>query len=254
MKRWAFDVPVEGTGEGCMTIEELMRAFYACKNTDPETANELIAYVVQSGCVSAKLEYSNFLRNASRLSMSQGERYHKAETMLMELLNLLDAPGWFTAKAALELGDLYADCLHRPVGALSLYLWARRLGAPVEDSILEELQEKMERMDVYQLGSDCADALRLGRELHFAGGAPRLAELFLREAVDKAAGEMSASKTDAGNLYGLACLALGDFYDDQIFNCPAHERKVYRAERDRMYAEATANGQPEYLCRTAPIR
>lgn len=85
----------------------------------------MIAYAVQSGCVSAKFEYSKFLRSAPKLSMPQAERYHKAETMLMELLNLLDVSARFTANVALELGALYADCLHRPVGALSLYLQAK---------------------------------------------------------------------------------------------------------------------------------
>lgn len=253
-KHWAFDVPVEGISERYMTMDELMRAFHSCKNTDPETANEMITYAVQSGCVSAKYEYSKFLRNTPKLMMSQTERYKKAENMLLELLNLLDASDRFTANVALELGALYADCLHRPVGALSLYLCAKRLGATVEDYKLKELQRKMEKMDVNHLGSNCVDALRLGRELHCSGGVPKLAELFLREAVDKAAEEMSAGKREAKNLYGQACLALGDFYDSRISNCAAHERTTYLVERGRMYSEAKANGHPEYLSRIDSVR
>lgn len=253
-KRWAFDVPVEGISERYMTMNELMRAFHSCKNTDPETANEMIAYAVQSGCTSAKFEYSKFLRSAPRLSMPQAERYRKAEKMLMELLNLIDVHPRFTASVALELGALYADCLHRPVGALSLYLYAQHLGADVEEYKLKELQRKMEKMDINHLGSNSVDALRLGRELHRSGGAPKLTELFLREAVDKAAEEMSAGKRGAKNLYGQACLALGDFYDAQISNCAAHERTAYRVERDRMYAEAKASGHPEYLSRADSVR
>lgn len=251
---WAFDVPVEGINERYMTMDELMRAFHSCKNSDPETANEMIAYAVQSGCASAKFEYSKFLRDGHKLSMPQAERYHKAEGMLMELLNLLDVPARFTANVALELGALYADCLHRPVGALSLYLQAKRLGAMVEDYKLKELQKKMEKMDVNHLGSNCVDALRLGRELHRSGGAPKLTELFLREAVDKSAEEMHAGTRGAKNLYGQACLTLGDYYDSQIPNCAAHERTAYRVERDRMYAEAKANGHPEYLSRADSVR
>ena len=253
-KRWAFDVPVEGISERYMTMDELMRAFHSCKNTDPETANEMIAYAVQSGCTSAKFEYSKFLRSATRLSMPQAERYRKAEKMLMELLNLIDVHPRFTASVALELGALYADCLQRPVGALSLYLQGKRLGATVEDYKLKELQRKMEKMDVNHLGTNCVDALRLGRELHRSGGAPKLTELFLREAVDKSAEEMHAGKRGAKNLYGQACLALGDYYDSQIPNCAAHERTAYRVERDRMYAEAKANGHPEYLSRADSVR
>ena len=253
-KRWAFDVPVEGISERYMTMDDLVRAFHSCKNTDPETANEMIVYAVQSGCTSAKFEYSKFLRSAARLSMPQVERYRKAEKMLMELLNLIDVHPRFTASVALELGDLYADCLHRPVGALSLYLQGKRLGATVEDYKLKEFQRKMEKMDVNHLGSKCVDALRLGRELHRSGGAPKLTELFLREAVDKAAEEMSTGKRGAKNLYGQTCLALGDFYDSQIPNCAAHERTAYRVERDRMYAEAKAIGHPEYLSRADSVR
>ena len=252
--KWSFDIPVEGICERYMTMDELMKAFYSFQNTDPETANEMIADAVQSGCASAKFEYSKFLRRVPRLSILRADRYNKAEIMLLELLNLLDAPTRFTANVALELGDLYADCLHRPVGALSLYLQAKRLGAMVEDYKLKELQKKMEKMDVNHLGSNCVDALRLGRELHRSSGAPKLTELFLREAVDKAAEELSAGKRGAKNLYGQACLALGDFYDSQISSCAAHERTAYRSERDRMYAEAKASGHPEYLSRADSVR
>lgn len=253
-KRWAFDVPVEGIGERYMTMEELIRAFHSCKDSDPETANEIAAYAVMSGSTAAKFEYSRFLRTTPRLTMPQSERYRKAESMLLELLNLIDVHPRFTAKVALELGALYADCLHRPVGALSLYLHAQRLGADVEEYKVKELQRKMEKMDINHLGSNSVDALRLGRELQHSGGAPKLTELFLREAVDKAAEELSAGKRSAKNLYGQACLALGDFYDSKISNCAAHERSAYRSERDRMYAEAKASGHSEYLSRADSVR
>lgn len=252
-KHWAFDVPVEGISERYLTMDELMQAFHSCKNTDPETANEMIVYALQSGCESAKFEYSKFLQNASRLSMPQEERYHKAEVMLLELLNLLDVPTRFTANVALQLGALYADFLHRPVGALSLYLQAKHLGAMVEDYKLMELQKKMKKMDINHLGSNCVDALRLGKELHRSGGAPKLTELFLREAVDKAAEELAAGKRGSKNLYGQACLALGDFYDSQISICAEHERTAYQIERDRMYSEAKVNGHPEYLHKTDSV-
>ena len=252
-KRWAFDVPVEGISEKYMSMDELIRAFHSCKDSDPETANEMISYAVQSGNLPAKLEHCKFLRTAPKLAMPQVEQYQKAETMLLELLNLLDVSPQLVADTALELGTLYADYLRRPVGALSMFLYAKRLGATVEDYKLKELQKKMEKMDINHLGSNCVDALRLGRELHRSGGTPKLTELFLREAVDKALEEMSAGKRGAKNLFGQACLALGDFYDSQISNCAAHERTAYRLERDRMYSAAKANGYPEYLSRTDSV-
>ena len=253
-KRNSFDVPVNGISERYMSMDELLRAFRSCKNSDPETARTIAEYACDCGSIQAKLEYSNFLRIIPKNANTQTELYKKAELFLLELLNILDMPSKITASVALELGDLYADCLHRPVGALSLYLYAKRLGATVEDYKLKELQGKMEKMDVNHLGSNCVDALRLGRELHRSSGAPKLTELFLREAVDKAAEELSAGKRGAKNLYGQACLALGDFYDSQISSCAAHERTAYRVERDRMYSEAKGNGHPEYLSRADSVR
>lgn len=253
-KRCPFDISVDGINERYMSMDELIRAFRSCRTTDPETAQTMAEYACDCGSIQAKFEYSNFLRTTPKLSMPQTERYKKAEQLLLELLNVLGMPSKFTANVALELGALYAECLHRPVGALSLYLQAQRLGAMVEDYKLQDLQKKMKKMDINHLGSNCVDALRLGRELHRTGGAPKLTELFFREAVDKAAEEMSAGKRGAKNLYGQACLALGDFYDSQISNCAAHERAAYRSERDRMYSEAKANGHPEYLNQTDSIR
>ena len=247
-KRWPFDVPVEGVGERYMTMGELVRAAQACKDTDPEAANEMFAYAVQSGSAAAKLAYSKFLRNTPKLAMPQTERYQKAEDMLLELLNLLDVSDRFAAETALELGTLYADCLQRPVGALSLFLYARRLGANAEDTRLKALHRKMDKMDLNQLGNS-VDALRLGRELCRSGRTTKLTELFLREAVDKAAQELSAGRRGAKNLYGQACLALGDFYSSKLRKCAAHERPAYRIERDKMYVEARKNGHPEYLTR-----
>lgn len=243
-----FDIPVNGINERYMPMDELLRAFRSCKTSDPEMARTMAEYACDCGNIHAKLEYSGFLRVTPQLAMSQEERYSTAERLLEELLSLLDVSNQFEAEVALELGTLYADYLHRPIGALSLYLHAQRLGATVEDYKLKELQRKMEKMDINQLGSNSVDAFRLGKELHYAGGAPKLAELFLREAVDKASEEMSAGRRGAKNLYGQACLGLRDFYDELIVECAAHERMVYRAERDRLYAEAKAI-YPEYLGR-----
>lgn len=253
-KRWPFDVPIPGIPDQNLNVEKLMQAFHACKNTDPETANEIALHAVYCGNPSAKLAYSKFLRTTPSLAMPQAQRYHRAETMLLELLNLPDAPDRFSGEAALELGSLYADCLHRPAGALSLFLYAKRLGATVDEHRLTELRRKLERMDVTRLCASSADALRLGRELNRAGTTPQLAELFLREAVDKAAGELSAGRKGAENLYGQACLALGDFYAERLGSCDARDRMIYRIERDSMYAAARAKGYPEYLRKSDPVR
>ena len=253
-KRWSFDVPIDGIPDQNLNVSRLMRAFHACKNTDPETANEIALHAVYCGNPSAKLAYSKFLRTTQNLAIPQIQRYQRAETMLLELMNLPDVPDRFAAETALELGSLYADCLHRPVGALSLFLYAKRLGAKVDEHRLTELRGKLERVDVTRMDVSSADALRLGRELCYAGTTPQLAELFLREAVDRAAEELSAGRKGAGNLYGQACLALGDFYGETLGNCDVRDRPVYRIERDSMYAAARAGGYPEYLCKSDPDR
>lgn len=253
VNRWRFDVPVEGTDNRYMRVDDLMKSFHACKETAPEVAVKMALYAVESGSISAQFEYSKFLITTPSLAMSQAERYRQAEAMLLELLNLIDIPesDRFTVKVALQLGTLYAECMNRPVGALSLYLQASRFGAAVSETKLAELKQKLDNTDINQLGKNCEDSLRLGKELFYTGGTSNLAELFLREAVDKAAEELSAGRRSAKNLYAQACLALGDFYDKKINLCMDHEWVTYQAERDRMYAEAEANGFPEYLRRSS---
>lgn len=252
-KRWRFDVPVEGVDTGYMHMDDLVLSFHACRQAEPEVANQMALYAVESGSISAQFEYSKFLITTPALVMSQAERYRTAEAMLLELLNLIDIPESqrFTAKIALQLGALYAEYMNRPVGALSLYLQARRLGASVSETKLTELRRKLEKTDINQLGKNCEDSLRLGKELMLAGNTSNLAELFLREAVDRAAEELSAGRRGAKNLYAQACLALGDFYDSKLSLCMDHEWGTYQAERDRMYTEADVNGFPEYLRRSS---
>lgn len=237
----SFDVHVTGK-ERYLTMEELLDAFYSCKKADPETARTMIEYACDCGSIKAKFAYSAFLRTTPQLAMEQRERYLTAEKLLLELINLLDISNSFTAKVAMELGTLYSECLHRPVGALGMYLYARRFGAQVEERELQILQRKMEKMDVNHLGGNCEDSLILGQELLLSNGAPRLTELFLREAVDKSRELMASGSLRARNIHARACLSLADFYD-----CHISEGINYRIERDKMFSEAREFGFPEYL-------
>lgn len=240
--RHPFNVPVAGMGERYMTMDELLRAFRACTAIDPEKARSMAEYACDCGNLRAKLEYSRFLRITPNLSMPQAERYQTAERLLTELLNTPELSASLQAEAATELGTLYGEYLHRPVGALAMYLMAKRHGATVDEKVLQNLQKKMEKTDINHLGSNSRDSLRLGRELFYSGGAFRFTELFLREAVDKSAEEMKAGKAGAKMLHGIASLTLGDFYD-------AHSREsaTYRRERDLLFAEAAKCGFPQYL-------
>lgn len=237
----SYDIPITGKAR-YLTMEEMMDTFYSCKKADPETARTMIEYACDCGSIDAKLAYSTFLRTTPQLAMEQRERYLTAEKMLLELINLLDIPDSFTAKVAMELGTLYSECLHRPVGALGMYLYARRFGALVEERELQVLQRKMENMDVNHLGGNCDDSLILGQELLLSNGSPRLTELFLREAVDKSRELMASGSVRARNIHARACLSLADFYD-----CHTSEGVNYRIERDRMLTEARKFGFPEYL-------
>lgn len=236
-KRHPFDVPVDGVPERYMTMEELMLAFNSCKVSDPEMARTMVEYACDCGHIPAKLAYASFLRTTPKLTMSQAERYQKAEELLLELYNLLDASASFVATVALELGALYADCLHRPIGALAMYLQGKRLGAHVEERDLQILQRKMEKTDVNHLGANCEDSFHLGRELMLSGSSFRLAELFLREAVDK-----SDALPEKKALCGVASLALADLYNEH-----RSESQTYRAEAAKMYTLAEKKGHPEYL-------
>lgn len=237
-----FNAPVNGINERYMTIDEIMNAFHACKNSDPETARSMVEYACESGSLIAKYEYAAFLRTTPSLSIPQNKRYYKAEALLIRLLNTLDLPDSFSAKVALELGTLYAECLQRPVGALAMYLQANRLGAKVGEAEVGRVQRKVEKLDVNCLGGNAHDSFRLGQELCIVGKTPRLAELFLREAIDKSKEDMTAGKPGAQNLYAQACLALGDFYDAHRY-----ESSTYVTERNTLYDVAGSNGFPEYL-------
>lgn len=237
----SYDIPITGKAR-YLTMEEMMDTFYSCKKADPETARIMIEYACDCGSIDAKLAYSTFLRTTPQLTMGQSERYLKAENLLLELISMLDASKSFTAKVALELGALYSECLHRPVGALGMYLYARRLGAHVEECELQKLQRKMEKMDINHLGVNCKDSLKLGQELLLSKEAPRMTELFLREAVDKSRELMLTGSAPVENIYAQACLCLADFYD-----CHISESIIYRIERDKMLFEARKHGFPEYL-------
>lgn len=245
-KKKNFDVPVSGVSSRYISMEDLIRSFEAHKMQDPETARAMAEYACDSGNLSAKLVYGKFLRTTVNLNMSQAERYEKAEQLLLSLLNLLDIPDWLSASAAMELGTLYAECLNRPVGALAMFLYAKRHGADVSDGMLNQLQRQMRKADINRMGSNSRDSLMLGLELFYANESPRNTEWFLREAADKAEEEMRAGDPRAENLYAQACLALGDFYDLHL-----GESASYSQERDKMYARAKQYGFPIYLERSA---
>lgn len=241
-KRHPFNVRVDGVPEKYLSMNEIMRAFHSCKNSDPEMARTLVEYACNCGHIPAKLAYASFLRTSLKLNVSQKERYKKAEAMLLEIYNLLDIPDSFLAQVACELGMLYAECLHRPIGALAMFLQAKRLGAHVEERDISQLHRKMERTDINKLGANSDDALHLGRELMLSGGSAQLTELFLREAVDR-----SISDPTRKVFCGIACLALAEFYS-------AHrsESQTYRDEAARMYGIARKHGFPEYLSPERP--
>lgn len=238
-KRHPFNVCVDGVPEHYMTMSELIRAFRSCKDSDPEKARTLGEYACNCGHIPAKLAYSSFLRTSPNLAMPQKERYGRAEQMLLEIYNLLDIPDSFLAKVAYELGILYAECLHRPIGALAMFLQAKRLGAHVDERDISQLHRKMERTDINKLGANSDDALRLGCELMLSGGSAQLTELFLREAVDKSAADQS-KKT----FCGVACLALAEYYSAHWSEC-----QTYREETARMYDLAKKKGFPAILTR-----
>lgn len=223
-------------------IDEMIREFNKIKETDPERAFEIIKSASDCGNISAQLEYCRFLRNTPSLHLDQFTRYQESARVLLELFNLIDIPRQFSIDVALELVTLYSECLHRPVGALGMCLYARRMGGTVDEHFLTYLHKRMVNYDINLLGANYCDTLLLGQELHHAGGVPRLTEFFLREAVDQSYAAIGRNEKGARLVYAQATLALGDFYDSRLDESP-----VFRTERDVLYAEARAYGYPEYL-------
>lgn len=223
-------------------IAELLDEFYASREVNPEYAHTVIQEACACGNIRAMLEYSKFLRSTPLLSVSQNDRYKTAETILLALNNLLDVPVRFSIDVALEAATLYSECLHRPVGALGMCLYAKRIGGSVDDQQIRCLHKRMADTDINHLGNNYRDSLLLGQELFQAGSTPRLTELFLREAKDKSYEALTCQERGARLVYAQACLALGDFYDSQ-----KDTDLMYISERNKLYSEARAYGFPEYL-------
>lgn len=223
-------------------INNMITEFDHIKEKEPERAFEIIKEASNCGNIYAQLKYCKFLRTTPNLHIEQFARYHEAERLLLGLFNLLDIPQTFCVDVALELAVLYSEYLHRPVGALGMYLYARRLGGTIDEYNLQYLKKKMMKSDIRLLGKNYRDSLLLGQELRHAGGMTRLAEFFLREAVDGAYTAIDRKENGAVLTYAQAALTLGDFYDTQIDN-----NMIIRTERDKLYAVAKAYGYPEYL-------
>lgn len=233
-KRWSFDVPVDGFQEKNMSMEEIMRAYKSCKNSDVRTAQAMLEYACACQYAPAKFELARLLINNPKVDMKQSERYARAEQLLTELANNLDASDEAMAAVSLEQAKLY-DILNRPVGNLAMLLRTRRFKPDaVNDKDIELCKRKLSRMDISSYGANAKDAYALGMELVYAKGPFRFAELFLREAVDTAKGELK----------GRACLALADLYAEN-----PQEGRALRQEAFALYKKAAEHGYPEYLSR-----
>ena len=223
-------------------IDEMMEAYICIKEKSPGTAYEIIKEASECGNIYAQLELSKFLRMTPTLPIEQSIRYQEAERILQGLFNTLDMGCQFYIELSLELAILYSEHLHRPAGALGMYLYAKRLGGNIDEHQLEYLNKKMMKSDINHLGENYHDALLLGKELQYVGSAPRLTEFFLREAVDGAYAAFAQHEKGAKLAYAQAALALGDYYDSRL-----EESMSFRMERDKLYAIAKAYGYPEYI-------
>lgn len=228
-------------------IDEMMEEYSRLKEEEPRIAYEIIKEASECGSIHAQLEYCKFIRMTPNLHIKQFDRYHEAERILLGLFNLIDIPRHFCIEVSLELAVLYSEYLHRPAGALGMYLFTRRIGGIIDEQQLEYLNRKMMKSDINHLGANYHDAFLLGKELQYAGGAPRLTEFFLREAVDGAYAAIGRKEKGANLAYAQAALTLADFYDSRL-----DESTAFRQERDNLYAAAKAYGYPEYLSKSNP--
>lgn len=233
------------SGQHHSKIDEMMEMYSRLKEKDSREAYEIIKEAAECGSIHAQLEYCKFLRLTPNLHIEQFARYQEAERILLGLFNSIDVPRHFCIEVSLELAALYSEYLHRPTGALGMYLFAKRMGGIIDEHHLEYLNRKMMKSDINHLGANYHDALLLGKELQCAGGAPRLTEFFLREAVDGAYAAIGCKEKGANLAYAQAALALAEFYDSRL-----DESTAFRKERDNLYAAARAYGYPEYLSKS----
>lgn len=230
-----FDVEVTGLTNRYFSMQELMATYEDCKRRrNWDAAKDVLEYAAECGHLPAKLELARLLKNTPLDSIPQAQRFARAETLYLELLNIFDLPSKAIAQISLELSDLYGDCMSRPIGCLASMLKAKRLGSNVSERSLELCRQRLSRMDINSFGNNARDAFDLGTELNLAGGSTRMTELFLRE----------AAETEENPLCGLACLALADFYDEHKAEC-----QTYRTEALHYYQLADKYGFPEYIKR-----
>lgn len=238
--RWAYDIPVHGVSEKYLSMKDLMQAYYSCRGNDTTTAQAMLEYGCDCDYPPAKLEMAHLIMTNPAVTLHQRDKYIMAEKLLSELANDLDISNRYAAHVALEMAKLY-EILNRPVGMLAMLLRARRLGnTQVHDRDLDLCKRRLKRMDIREYGAHPDDAYNLGTELFYADGPFRFTELFLREAVDAATGELK----------GRSCLALADLYA-----CNPQEGRMLAEEAFKLYREAEKNGFPDCLVRnTDPKR
>lgn len=232
-----FDIPIESENIEYHSMTQLMETYKTLKAVNPKVAESALVEAYKCGHLPAKFEYAKYLIHTPQLALSQAERYAKAERLLLELINLLDMTNEFVATVAMELARLYSDYLDRPVGALGYWLVAKQNGAKISDDELKRLQKKLARADINQMGVNPYDTYILGTGLLQEGGAFRMTEFFLREAVDQ-----SALNPTMSQIHGSAALALADLY-----NSHRNESVFYMEESIRLYEEARKYNYPQYI-------
>lgn len=232
-RRFAFDVPVDGRNDCCLTMSELMDQYICQKKLrEWEKAKAILEYATECSYLPAEVELANLYKTTPELNIPHTERYCKAEHIYLRVLDILDLSDDMTAKIALELADLYGNYMKRPIGGLAMLLRAKRFGRAVPERTLETCRRQIAQMDINDFGKNERDTFDLASELLPLGEADRLVELLLRECVE----------TDDTSLRGIAALSLADFYNDRKGECA-----TYQKEAEHYYHIAQQNGFPEYL-------
>ena len=237
-KRSRFDIPVDGVSDRYLTIKELMQiyeSFLAAK--DYENALDSLIRAAETSNVAAKVKCARFLKDTPQLRMKQGERFARAEKILLEIDNQLDLSQTAEGMIAMQLAGLYEH--DRPVAYLAYLLKAKRLGVPIPDKDIEGCRRRLARTDVNFFCDDPSAAYRLGVELYKAGGPFGFAEMMLRE----------AAEAENQELAGRACLYLADLYAENSSGCQNHG-----VEARKYYQLAAEKGFPEVLTRKADVR
>lgn len=162
MTRWKFDVPV-GTDPDPRPMEALMTL---AEEYERRREWEQCRRVLEEACEvrhgPAMYRLAKLLMNTPELPLSQQERFHRSEALLLHLE--ANSGKNMNPKLLLTMMELYAK-MNRPMAALGCGLAAARLGNQPDSALLHNLERKLRDLPLEAVSEDLPGCRRLCEEL-----------------------------------------------------------------------------------------